>query len=72
MQNLHHLGIFAITLKLGRVLCKLRSNTIPTSYCDNILNHGTNEGIVTTCQNFIKVTLYHQCGQYYNTLMYIY
>jgi len=53
-------------------LPKPKSNTIPTSYCDNIVNHGTNEGVVITRQNFIEVTVYHQCGQYCDTLMYVY
>ncbi len=72
-------------------LPKLRSNIIFTPYCDNILNHGTNEGIVelitlmvkgneviiqmrvlhSHIKILLKWTLYHKCGQYCNTLMYI-
>jgi hypothetical protein len=53
-------------------LPKPKSNTIPTPYCDNILNHGTNDNIAITHQNIIEIPLYHQCGQYCNTFMYIY
>jgi hypothetical protein len=28
-----------------------------------------NEGIAITLQNFVQVTLYHQCGQYCNTFI---
>jgi hypothetical protein len=30
------------------------SNTIPAPYCDNILNHGTNEGIVKLVTLMVK------------------
>ncbi len=72
-------------------LPKPRRNTISTPYCDNILNHDTNESIVKLITLIVKgsesiikmrhynytsklcwVTLYHQCGQYCNTLIYIY
>jgi hypothetical protein len=53
-------------------LPKPRNNIILAPCCDNILNHGTNERIAITHQNFIEVPLYHQCGQYCNTFMYIY
>jgi len=54
---MHHLGIFAFTLKLGGyciALPKPRSNTIFTPYCDNILNYGTNEGIVELITLMVK------------------
>jgi hypothetical protein len=35
-------------------LPKPKRNTIPTPYCDNILKHDTNEGIVGTHQNFVE------------------
>jgi hypothetical protein len=35
-------------------LPKPRSNTILTPYCDNILNHGTNEGIVELITLMVK------------------
>ncbi len=59
MQYLHHLGIFAFTLKLGGVLhnpTKPERNTIPTPSCDNILNQDTNEGIVKSFILMIKGT----------------
>jgi hypothetical protein len=46
MQYLYHLGIFTFTMKLEGyciALSKPKRNTIPASYCDNILNHDTNE-----------------------------
>jgi hypothetical protein len=57
MQYMHHLGIFVFTLKLGGILhslTKFKSNTIPALYCDNILNHGTNEGIVKLVTLMVK------------------
>jgi hypothetical protein len=57
MQYLHHLGIFVFTLKLGGVLqalTKPKNNIIPTPYYDNILNHGTNEGIVKLVTLLVK------------------
>jgi hypothetical protein len=35
-------------------LPKPRNNTIPTLYCDNILNHDTNEGIVKLITLMVK------------------
>jgi hypothetical protein len=35
-------------------LPKPRSTTIPAPYCDNILNHGTNEGIVKLITLMVK------------------
>jgi len=69
-----------------------KRNIILAPYCDNILNHDTNEGIVKLVtlmvkrnenitkmkvlqvhiRPLLKKTLYHQCGQYCNTFMYIY
>jgi hypothetical protein len=63
MQYLHHLGILANiprylqTLKFGGyyiTLPKPKSNIILTPYCDNILNHGTNEGIVKLVTLMVK------------------
>jgi len=35
-------------------LPKLKRNTVPTPYCDNILNHDTNEGIVKLVTLMVK------------------
>ncbi len=57
MQYLHHLGIFAFTMKHGWVLhspVETLKNKMPTPYCDNILNHDTNEGIVNLVTLMVK------------------
>jgi hypothetical protein len=36
-------------------LAKPRKKAIPTSFCNNIINHETNKGIVITLQNFVEV-----------------
>jgi hypothetical protein len=38
-------------------LPKPKKYIILAPYCDNILNHDTNEGIVVTLQNFIEINL---------------
>jgi hypothetical protein len=51
MQYLHHLGIFAFTMKHGGYCITLpepERNIIPTPYCDNILDNDTNKGIACT------------------------
>jgi hypothetical protein len=35
-------------------LPKPKRNTIPTPYCDNILDHDTSEGIIGTHQYFVE------------------
>jgi hypothetical protein len=84
-----------IHLELGGVfivLPKPKSNILQAPYCDNILNHGTNKGIIKLVtlmvkgnesitkmrvlqlhiKKLLKWRLYHQCGQYCKTFMYIY
>ncbi len=73
-------------------LSKPKRNIIHAPYCNNILNHDTNEIIVKLVtlivihNKIIKImrvmhvhiktllnkTLYHQCGEYCITFMYIY
>ncbi len=36
------------------MLAKPKNNTIHAPYCDNILNHGTNEGIVKLVTMMVK------------------
>jgi len=57
MQYFHHFGIFAFTSNLEGyciALPKPKSNTILAPFCDNILNHGTNDGIVNLVTLMVK------------------
>ncbi len=47
-------------------LPKLRSNTILAPYCDNILNHSTNEGIVKLVTLMVKAMKLSLKWRYYN------
>jgi len=48
LHALWNLEVYCIALP------KPKSNTIPTPYCDNILNYGTNEGIVKLVTLMVK------------------
>ncbi len=54
---MYHLGIFAFNYNLEGyciTLQKPRSNIIQTPYCDNILNHGPNEGVIKLVTLVVK------------------
>jgi hypothetical protein len=52
-------------------LPKPKWNTILAPYCDNILNHIQIRVLQLHFKTLLK-SLYHQCGKYCNTLIYIY
>ncbi len=57
MQYLHHFKIFAFAMNLEgycEALPKPKRYTIFRPYCDNILNHDINEGIVKLVTLMVK------------------